>query len=170
MHLRLATIDDFAFITKLREDYITDMIYRESSYTRQVAMLEESQVSKDDGIFDAETLKILEEEFNLTLEKFSSMLEKEYYRFFVCEYEGIPIGYIQISKIQGKRWKLHYVNICEDYQDEWIFVRMLKLLCTEKGLSKVDVCTWQKERQTQIQKAGFEAIGGSFFRFSNSKH
>jgi len=168
MNLRLAEQSDFEVYKKLFDDWNCNMLYR----PEESDIKPQSKENQQKWEFDDATLKMLEEEFKRTPEKFARDISKERYnehRIYIIQENAEIIGIIEMFKCAGTRWKVGEICIAEGYQAQENFTTAIDLLLKMPYIKVLDVCVIYDSCKKRLLDAKFNPIGGGFFRREKSK-
>lgn len=163
MKLRLAEQSDFEVYKKLFDDWNCNMLYQpEESDIKPQQKEDHSQLE-----FDETTLKLFEDEFRRTPEKFAKDISKERYmehRIYIIQENAEIIGMIEMFKCAATRWKVEEICIAEGYQTKENFATIIDLLLKMPYVKVLDVCVIYDSCKNRLLYAKFNSIGGGFFR------
>lgn len=161
MVIRLAEMSDFEEYKSLYYDLECNMLYRcEEGDINPQESEEESNYE-----FDAITLEMLEKEFERTPEKFAKDIESyRESRIYMVQEQNQVIGFAELFRCQGYRWKLAELCIKQEAQTRENFRAIIEGLIKMPYINVIDVCVLNQSAENRLLDAGFVARDGYFFR------
>lgn len=166
MKIRRAELSDFEVYKALFECDDTDMLYR----PQKSDIKPQQKDAKNWFDFDEETLNIWAKESERTEEKFKATLKRfDENRIYIVEDKDKVVGFFEMFRLGVAKWKLAYCGLKRSHQKQEIFTNVVQLLIMQKGVEIVDVFALYKSCERRIKRAGFNPIGGGFYRIEATK-
>lgn len=161
MKLRNAIPTDYEEYERFYNDLQYETLYRGNE--GEINPQEQEEAIKYFGIISEKDLKFFEEENRRTLEKFLADLQKNYVRIYMCVNNKQTVGFVQLFKLSGTKWKIAYLCLAPEYQTAETLAEIVEFLHNKPNMSQIDVCAFGKYEEL-FQKIGFQKILAGYYR------
>lgn len=159
MKMRYAKPEDYEEYERLYNDLQCETLY----CGREEINPQEQEEAIKYFAMDEETRKFIENEDRRTLEKFLADLQKDYVRIYMCVDNKQTVGFVQLFKLCGRKWKLAYLCLAPEYQTAEALSEIVEYLHNKSNMSQIDVCAFGNGEEL-FQKIGFQKILAGYYR------
>lgn len=152
--LRLATPSDFEIFKSLYDNYDCDILYE---YSKEDFKYETVEIDK-------ETEKQLDEELQISKEKFEHILSDKNQVIFMIENKDEIIGFIWMFLIKNERWKLVSFSLLPSHKKNNFLLEIIENLQYRKMVKEIDIYSTSPFLCNLFENLGACKISNFYYR------